>query len=127
MTTIGPQFGPLASSYAAKDSWRWPFWIGLIVAVIALLPFFFIRETYGPVILARRAKLLRAQNPDVSAYAATELENKGFKDILVVYVARPMRMIVGELMVTLTCFYLAFATGVYCELTMLAGWPHCLD
>lgn len=53
--TSGPVLGPLASGFIATASWRWCFWLGLILAG-ATLPFLFIMpETYVPVLLARKA------------------------------------------------------------------------
>jgi hypothetical protein len=37
--------------------------------------------------------------------------------------ARPLRMMAGELIVLLTCLYLSFATGIYCLLTQFDFFP----
>ncbi|TGO83539.1 hypothetical protein BPOR_0630g00080 [Botrytis porri] len=38
--------------------WRWTFWIGLIVAGVSCAPLVFLPETYGPILLLKRAQRL---------------------------------------------------------------------
>lgn len=40
---------------------------------------------------------------------------EGWKQIIMVFLARPIRMMFTESLVTFTCVYLAFETGIYCK------------
>lgn len=55
---IGPTFGPLLGGLVVQFlTWRWVFWILLIVCSInTLLGFAFLKESYAPVILARKCE-----------------------------------------------------------------------
>lgn len=110
MTSIGPIIGPIISGFVSPVSWRWSFWVGLIIAgatwpLVLVLPgtIFHISfdkshltcasETYPPVILLRRAKRMRAASPDRSpeVYAPIELGDNGWKHTVTVKLARPVR------------------------------------
>ena len=47
-------------------------------------------ETYGPIILARRAQELRKSKGDPNIYAPMDLEKKGPKQMLTVTLLRPV-------------------------------------
>ncbi|KAF4345171.1 major facilitator superfamily transporter [Fusarium beomiforme] len=60
---LGPVLGPIAGGFIGADlGWRWTLWILAILSgangVICIL---FMRETYAPVILARRAAQIRKE------------------------------------------------------------------
>ncbi|OQE21686.1 hypothetical protein PENSTE_c011G01604 [Penicillium steckii] len=50
VTAAGPQFAPTISGFIANVSWRWIFWVSLILAVVTLVPVVFLPETYEPVL-----------------------------------------------------------------------------
>ena len=109
LTSLGPIIGPIISGFVSPVSWRWTFWVGLIIAgatwplalvlpgttsVTAPREFYLTRlpETYPPVILLRRAKRMRAASGthDQNVYAPIELEDKGWKHTVTVKLARPV-------------------------------------
>lgn len=94
-------------------SWRWTFWVGLIVAGLSLIPLLFLPETYAPVILKRRAQQLRKTTGDSNIYAPIELEKKGLKQLLTVTLTRPIRMFFFEAIVLFTCIYLSVAYAIF--------------
>ena len=58
--TIGPLFGGLIITHL---TWRWVYWILLIVCTLnTTVGYFFLRETYAPVLLLRRRDALQAKN-----------------------------------------------------------------
>lgn len=112
-TTFGPVLGPLASGFIATVSWRWCFWLGLILAGVTL-PFLFIMpETYAPVLIARKAAKLRAETGNSMIIASSELEKKTARYVLTVAMTRPFRMIIHESIVMLTCMYLTLAYAIF--------------
>lgn len=70
-------------------------------------------ETYGPVILKKRARRLRKETGNPSIFAPIELEKKGAKQILTITLTRPLRMLVFEAIVLFTSLYLAFAYAIF--------------
>jgi multidrug resistance protein len=112
-TTFGPVLGPLASGFIATVSWRWCFWLGLILAGVTL-PFLFIMpETYVPVLIARKAAKIRKETGNFSIIAISELEKKSARHVLTVVMTRPIRMIIHESIVMLTCMYLTLAYAIF--------------
>src|SRR5580700_7045901 len=93
--------------------WRWTFWIGLIFAVVSLPPVLFLPETYGPVLLARRAARLRRTTSNVHIFAPHELSNQTLQQLATVVLTRPIRMFFFELIVSATSLYLSLAYGIF--------------
>lgn len=112
-TTFGPALGPIISGFVSVLSWRWTFWVGLIVAGSSLVPVFFLPETYGPVILKRHARQIRRATGNPNIFAPIELEKKGVKQMLTITLTRPLRMLMFEAIVLFTCLYLAFAYAIF--------------
>ncbi|KAK5047253.1 hypothetical protein LTR84_006775 [Exophiala bonariae] len=132
LTSLGPIIGPIISGFVSPVSWRWTFWVGLIIAgatwpLVLLLPgtrfdmdfdaihlTSYASETYPPVILLRRAKRMRAAspNPAQNTYAPIELEDNGWKHTVTVKLARPVVMF-KEPIVICTCMYLALQFGIF--------------
>ena len=112
-TTFGPVLGPLASGFIATVSWRWCFWLGLILAGITL-PFLLIMpETYVPVLIARKAARIRRETGNLSIIASSELERKSVQHVITVVMTRPFRMLIHESIVMLTCMYCALAYAIF--------------
>ena len=93
--------------------WRWVFWIGLIIAGSSLPFLFALPETYGPVLLAKRAARLRKITGDDTIVAPMELEDRSWKQLATITLTRPIRMICFELIVLATCLYLSLAYGIF--------------
>jgi multidrug resistance protein len=112
-TTFGPILGPIISGFISVVSWRWTFWIGLILAGVTLPLVVFLPETYAPIILLRRAKRLRKESGNDNFLAPKELEKKGVKQMMTITLTRPIRMIIYEALVLFTCLYLSLAYAIF--------------
>ncbi|KAL1628218.1 hypothetical protein SLS54_001788 [Diplodia seriata] len=113
-TTFGPLIGPVASGYLSVISWRWAFWLGLIIAGAAWVPLLATPETYAPVILARRAKRLRKESGgEENVFAPIELEPRDWRHVATVVLTRPIRMMLFEWIVLFSCLYLAFVYATH--------------
>ncbi|KAK4205723.1 putative polyamine transporter [Triangularia verruculosa] len=115
MTTVsGPLLAPIISGYCAETiGWRWAFWIGLIYAGCTVVPLLFLPETYGPILLKRRAQEIRRHDPKARVVALHELEKKSFKELTTVVLYRPIKMLVTEPIVNTSCAYLALCYAIF--------------
>ncbi|KAI9873408.1 MAG: hypothetical protein M1830_000445 [Pleopsidium flavum] len=95
-TTFGPLLGPIISGFVSVVGWRWTFWVGFIIAGVSFIPLLFLPETYGPVILQKRAQRMRKETGNPNIFAPIELEKKGVKQMMTVTLTRPVRMILFE-------------------------------
>ncbi|KAI4146212.1 MAG: hypothetical protein LQ340_006009, partial [Diploschistes diacapsis] len=117
-TAFGPTIvGPLISGYLGLVSWKLPFFTALAIAGITLPPLFLMPETYGPLLLLRRARHLRKTNPSAATtttiFAPLELEAGSPRDIATRVLTRPFRMFFTEKMVLFTCLYTALIYAIF--------------
>jgi MFS transporter, DHA1 family, multidrug resistance protein len=86
--------------------WRWTAWITLIMAsAFGLIAITIVPETYGPVILKRRAQRLRYETKNWALHAKIEEGQTSFNDILQKYIFRPAQMLVAEPILLLVTIY----------------------
>ena len=115
VTVTGPVVGPFVSGFVSVVTWRWCFWIGLVLAGVTWILFIFQSETYGPVILLKRARRLRKEDPDryANLKAPLEIEEKSATYIVRVVLYRPIKMFISEAIVLSTCLYTGFVYGIF--------------
>ncbi|KAH6651944.1 major facilitator superfamily transporter [Truncatella angustata] len=115
MTVFGPLLAPIISGFCSTTiGWRWSFWIGLIYAGFSLLVVLIIvPETYGPKLLAIRARKMRKETGNPNIFAASELESRDLSTVVSRVLTRPLRMLYSELIVTSTCMYLALCYAIF--------------
>ena len=70
-------------------------------------------ETYGPVILKRRARKIRKETGNSSIISPLELESRDIRQMAIVTISRPFRMIFHESIVSLTSLYLSLAYAIF--------------
>jgi len=85
----------------------------MMIAGASFIPLLFLPETFGPILLARRAKALRKSTGNDQIFARIELEKKGFKQMATVTLTRPLRMLCFEPIVSATCVYLSLCYGIF--------------
>lgn len=110
-TTFGPLIGPIASGYVGVVSWRWAYWVMLILAGVTWPPLIFLPETYGPIVLKHKAQKMRKQGSEV--FAPTELEKIDIHQMMVVILTRPIRMFLFEALVLFSCLYTALIYAIF--------------
>lgn len=111
-TTFGPLIGPIASGYVGVVSWRWAYWVMLILAGVTWPALLLMPETYGPVVLQKKAQKLRKQGHE-HALAPIELERRDFYQLAVVVLTRPVRMFFFEALVLFSCLYTALIYAIF--------------
>lgn len=90
---VGPTLGPIVGSFTVQShlGWPWTTWITMIMgALLGLLAFAFVPETYHPVLVHRKAKRLGLSASDPGAKI----------NFVQKYLSRPLRMITTEPMVS---------------------------
>ncbi|KAI4130742.1 MAG: hypothetical protein LQ338_001578 [Usnochroma carphineum] len=91
---LGPVVGPVAGGYLTQaKGWRWVFWVIAIVGgAILLFAFAFLRETYPPILLERKAKRLRTEtnNPHFKSEFTSNLPPR---DIFKRAIVRPLKLL----------------------------------
>jgi MFS family permease len=105
---MGPSLGPLIGGYTMQihQDWRWIQWVMLMIAGpigLAALP---ARETSKKIILSKRAKARGEPGPPKPPLMAM------MKQLLVVTLIRPLKMLVAEPIVMAWALYHSFAFGV---------------
>ncbi|KAL2827886.1 major facilitator superfamily domain-containing protein [Aspergillus pseudoustus] len=100
--SFGPILGPILSGFASQHGWRWSFWADLIFAGVAMGGLIFLPETFGPVLLKRRAaKLSKLSGTKVTASLST-IDT----DLSAIFL-RPLYMLVFEPIILATSIYVA--------------------
>ncbi|KAG0153128.1 hypothetical protein PDIDSM_4978 [Penicillium digitatum] len=121
---VGPMAGQIIGSYIPIHlGWRWLEWMMLIMGgatlVIILL---FQPETYGPLLLYWKAKILRAETGDERYRAPMEMKHAALGQRLLLSVYRPFVLVHSELIIILMSLYL---TVIYIVLfTFLEGYTY---
>lgn len=118
---LGPIMGAWIADSAVLHSWRWAEWVTLMLAgVILLVSFFFLPETYTPVLLSWKARHLRKITGEDSYYAEHEIKRISIWTRLKTALRRPFILAIHEPIILLISFYLSL---VYIILfTFLSGY-----
>ncbi|KAH6853199.1 major facilitator superfamily domain-containing protein [Chaetomium sp. MPI-CAGE-AT-0009] len=92
---FGPVIGPIAGGFLNEAAgWRWIFWVILILGgVTATLGFLFMRETYAPVLLERKARHLRRVTGENKYQSPHDIRHQSLVKLLRDTLARPVRML----------------------------------
>ncbi|KAK2600007.1 hypothetical protein QQS21_005241 [Conoideocrella luteorostrata] len=117
---MGPALGPIVGGVTSQHlPWKWLFWIlSIFDAGIVLVGFFFLRETYTPVLLERKAANLRRADGDAPAPVGTW--DRGFyRDIrtrLGANLVRPLGLLAHRPAIQVIAAIMALNFAVYCLL-----------
>lgn len=112
----GPMLAPILSAFIVKNpnmGWRWTQYITGIVAGFALFcNVFFLEETHHPIILARKAEILRRRTGNWGIIAPHEEVKLDFKEVVEKNLFRPVVMLFTEPIIFLITLYNAFIYGI---------------
>ncbi|KAL6703841.1 Cercosporin MFS transporter ctb4 [Coniothyrium glycines] len=112
---IGPILGPILGSRIVASSlgWRWIEYLTAIVSLgIAIVTYPILTETYGPVLLARRAKRMRSMTQNWAYRAKSEERSLTTRDILEQALAKPAKMLFLEPILLLISVYISVVFGL---------------
>lgn len=92
----GPVFGPVIGGFTFQYlGWRWTNWIVMILSGVSLFMVAFVKETYAPAILRKRAARRRQETGDERWWSRYD-EKKEFLPLLKVNLSRPFVMVATE-------------------------------
>ncbi|KAH8912313.1 MFS general substrate transporter [Coniochaeta sp. PMI_546] len=111
---LGPALGPIVGGLVTHSvNWRWVFWIMCIFnAAITMLGLVFIRESYTPVLLRRKAR----RNKSSSAAQATPRDWSYWQSFFLKLssnMARPVLLLVRRPVIQVIALLLALNFGIY--------------
>lgn len=131
MPFIGPAIGPIgmiplyhckrprlivhaAGGYLTQYmSWRWIFWIvSMADAVVQILAFLFLRETYAPKILATKKKMLQRESHNQMLYTEYDEPDRTFLQLLRKNLVRPFRMLFTQPAIQAVALYRGYQYGL---------------
>ncbi|KAJ5280618.1 MFS transporter [Penicillium angulare] len=112
---LGPVIGPVIGGFVSQYiGWRWTFWLNLIFScTISLVAVAFLRETYQPILLDRKAARLRKETGKPALYPRIST-NPGLapSQVLRHSMMRRTKMIFLSPIVFLISIYCAFMFGL---------------
>lgn len=111
---VGPGLGPLISGFVCQHlNYRWLFYIMCIWSgVLTLMVFFFVPETYEPVLLKKKAKRLRKETGDLRYYAPLDVAKTSLFESIVMSSKRPLLLITRDYMTLALAFYSGFILAI---------------
>lgn len=110
---IGPAAGPIAGGFIAQNTtWRWAFWAtSMCDAVIQLFGFFYLQETYAPVLLKWKAARQRKETGNAALRSEFE-SDKTLSKVLGIALIRPFRLLFTQPIIQFLAIYMAFLYGL---------------
>ncbi|TVY14273.1 Efflux pump radE [Lachnellula arida] len=104
--------GPVAGGYLSEaKGWRWVFWVlAMLSGFCTILCFFFMRETYAPTILSRKAARLRKETGNLELRSKLDI-GLSTKDFFIRSIIRPAKMLALSPIVLSTSLYVGVIYG----------------
>ncbi|RYP24659.1 hypothetical protein DL765_000386 [Monosporascus sp. GIB2] len=111
---LGAAVGPIIGGFmAARVAWRWLFWAtSIFQAAMIFVSFFTFKETYGPLILKRRAARLRRETGNQGYHVDSLDRHKSVTAVLAKALSRPLRLLAFHPIIQATAIISAFNYGV---------------
>lgn len=111
---LGPALGPIAGGWVAeKTTWRWVFWSTTIACgLIQAVGLVYLRETYAPVLLDRKKKLLIKETGNTSLQTEYDRPDRTVAQLLITAFTRPFRLLATQLIIQVLALYMMYLYGM---------------
>jgi multidrug resistance protein len=109
---LGPVIGPVAGGYLTQaKGWRWTFWIlSMLSGLFGALGLVFIRETYGPTILAKKTARLQKETGNLELRSKLEV-GLAPMDFFLHSIVRPTKLLFFSPIAALLAVYVGVIYG----------------
>ncbi|KJZ78802.1 hypothetical protein HIM_01575 [Hirsutella minnesotensis 3608] len=111
----GPLLAPFIGGFIVQSylGWRWTEYLTAIMGFAAfILDFFFLEETYPPVLLVSKAAELRRRTKNWGIHAKQEEIEVDFGELVRKNFSRPLRLLFTEPIILLLSIYMSFIYGL---------------
>ncbi|KAK3673696.1 hypothetical protein LTR78_006249 [Recurvomyces mirabilis] len=116
-TFLGPTGGPIVGGYLTETTgfgWRWTAWVTLIaVFSFGTIGWAVVDESFGPVLLQRRARALRFATKNWAIHAPADEIEINMNAIANKYLTKPVMMLVYEPILLLITLYTSFIYDLF--------------
>ncbi|KAF5363756.1 hypothetical protein D9756_001106 [Leucocoprinus leucothites] len=111
---VGPSTGPLVGGWIAERvPWKWVFWsVSIADALLQIAGFIFIRETYAPELLKRKAKKMRTRTGEDKYRSPFERPDRHWTAVMARGMVKPVVFLFTEPIVQVFALYMAVLYGV---------------
>ena len=114
-TFVGPAAGPIVGGFIVQSHLGWR-WTGYITAIMAFffstLGVIFVPETFGPVLLKRRAARIRFETRNWAIHSRLDEQQVDLRNIATKYLIRPFAMLSKEPILILVTVYMSLIYGI---------------
>ncbi|KAK8030366.1 MFS general substrate transporter [Apiospora arundinis] len=120
---LGPSIGPIFGGFIAENTtWRWVFYAtSIATGIMQVAGVLWLRETYAPQILYKRAKKLRMTTGDPSHKTEEERKDNTLGKALQASLMRPFRLLATQPIIQVLALYMAYIYGLM--YLMLSTFP----
>ncbi|WQF82588.1 Putative sugar transporter, major facilitator superfamily, MFS transporter superfamily [Colletotrichum destructivum] len=110
---LGPAIGPIIGGAVTQSiGWRWTFWIlSIYDAVLVVIGFFILSETYEPILLSRQASKL-SKGTGRPYFTDADRESQGLGVKLSRSLMRPLRLLLTQPILQVVAIFLAYNFGM---------------
>ncbi|KAG5339452.1 hypothetical protein C0989_004188 [Termitomyces sp. Mn162] len=111
---VGPSTGPLVGGWIAeRTTWPWTFWsVSIADALVQIVGFIFLRETYAPELLKRRARMMRKRTGNKRLRSTFERPDRHWTAVIARGMVKPIVFLATEPIVQVFALYMAVLYGV---------------
>ncbi|MCJ1282612.1 hypothetical protein MMC26_001937 [Xylographa opegraphella] len=111
---LGPVIGPIIGGLITQHStWRWVFWATSIASgIVQFLGFVYLRETYAPRILAKKARKLRLATQNQAWHSKWETSDRTLTNALKDALMRPFVLLGTQPIIQVLSLYIAYLFGL---------------
>ncbi|KXN88346.1 hypothetical protein AN958_07491, partial [Leucoagaricus sp. SymC.cos] len=111
---VGPSTGPLVGGWIAERvPWPWVFWsVSIADALLQVAGFIFIRETYAPELLKRKAEKLRKDTGNEHYRSPYERPDRHWTAVMARGMTKPLVFLLTEPIVQVFALYMAVLYGL---------------
>lgn len=109
----GPGLAPVVGGFIAQyTTWRWVFWVIVIMQAVSLvLLVFFFEETYPQILLRKKCRRLKRETNNANLHTIWDLTTVPVSTQVKVAILRPILFLLLNPVVLLLAAYLAFTYG----------------